>query len=203
MNRAFALLPLAALLALGLLFGLFALKRDPKVQPHALVGKPLPELVLPALDDGRPVKLHDAARPEPVLVNIFASWCAPCEIEHPVLVDLKKQGVRIVGVAYKDAPENTKAFIGRLGDPYSERLVDRDGRAGIDLGVTGVPEGASYEVRPVLPRGDQIRTAVPHHHEPALYGELIAVAGEDFTLCTDSIVIDGPYRRGEAVRQSP
>lgn len=140
MNRAFALLPLAALLALGLLFGLFALKRDPKVQPHALVGKPLPELVLPALDDGRPVKLQDAAKPEPVLVNIFASWCAPCEIEHPVLVDLKRQGVRIVGIAYKDAPENTKAFLGRLGDPYAARLVDRDGRAGIDLGVTGVPE---------------------------------------------------------------
>ena len=140
MNRAFALLPLAALLALGLLFGLYSLKRDPQVKPDALVGKPLPELTLPALDTGRPVRLHDAAQPAPVLVNIFASWCAPCEIEHPVLVDLKKQGVRIVGVAYKDAPENTKAFIGRLGDPYSERLVDRDGRAGIDLGVTGVPE---------------------------------------------------------------
>ena len=140
MNRTLAFLPLAALLALGLLFGLFALKRDPKVQPHALVGKPLPELVLPALDDGRPVKLQDAARPEPVLVNIFASWCAPCEVEHPVLVDLKRQGVRIVGVAYKDAPDNTKAFIGRLGDPYARRLVDRDGRGGIELGVTGVPE---------------------------------------------------------------
>ena len=140
MNRTLAFLPLAALLALGLLFGLYSLKRDPQVKPDALVGKPLPELTLPALDTGRPVRLHDAAQPAPVLVNIFASWCAPCEIEHPVLVDLKKQGVRIVGVAYKDAPENTKAFIGRLGDPYAQRLVDRDGRAGIDLGVTGVPE---------------------------------------------------------------
>ena len=140
MNRTLAFLPLAALLALGLLFGLYSLKRDPQVKPDALVGKPLPELTLPALDTGRPVRLHDAAQPAPVLVNIFASWCAPCEIEHPVLVDLKKQGVRVVGVAYKDAPENTKAFLGRLGDPYAERLVDRDGRAGIELGVTGVPE---------------------------------------------------------------
>lgn len=140
MNRTLALLPLAALVALGLLFGLYSLKRDPQVQPDALVGKPLPDLTLPALDTGRPLRLHDVAQPEPVLVNIFASWCAPCEIEHPVLVELKKQGVRIVGVAYKDAPENTKAFLGRLGDPYAERLVDRDGRAGIDLGVTGVPE---------------------------------------------------------------
>jgi cytochrome c biogenesis protein CcmG/thiol:disulfide interchange protein DsbE len=145
-NRTLAFLPLAALLALGLLFGLYALKRDPQVQPDALVGKPLPDLTLPALDTGRPVRLHDAAQPAPVLVNIFASWCAPCEIEHPVLVDLKRQGVRVVGVAYKDAPENTKAFLGRLGDPYAERLVDRDGRAGIDLGVTGVPE--TYLVGP-------------------------------------------------------
>ena len=140
MNRWLAVLPLVALLALGLLFGLFALKRDPQVKPDALVGKQLPDLVLPTLDTGRPVRLHEAAAPAPVLVNIFASWCAPCEIEHPVLVDLKKQGVRIVGVAYKDAPENPKAFIGRLGDPYAERLVDRDGRGGIELGVTGVPE---------------------------------------------------------------
>lgn len=140
MNRLLAFLPLAALLALGLLFGLYALKRDPQVQPDALVGKPLPDLVLPALDSGRPLSLRQAAAPAPVLVNIFASWCAPCEIEHPVLVDLKKQGVRVVGVAYKDAPDNTKAFLGRLGDPYAERLVDRDGRAGIELGVTGVPE---------------------------------------------------------------
>ena len=140
MNRWLAIAPLAALVALGLLFGLFSLKRDPQVKPDALVGKQLPDLVLPTLDTGRPIRLLDAAAPDPVLVNIFASWCAPCEIEHPVLVDLKKQGVRVVGVAYKDAPENTKAFLGRLGDPYAERLVDRDGRAGIELGVTGVPE---------------------------------------------------------------
>jgi cytochrome c biogenesis protein CcmG, thiol:disulfide interchange protein DsbE len=140
MNRWLAILPLAALIGLGLLFSLYALKRDPQVQPDALVGKPLPDLVLPALDTGRPLKLRESAQPGPVLVNIFASWCAPCEIEHPVLVNLEKQGVRIVGVAYKDAPENTQAFLGRLGDPYAERLVDRDGRAGIELGVTGVPE---------------------------------------------------------------
>lgn len=140
MNRWLAIAPLAALVALGLLFGLFSLKRDPQVKPDALVGKQLPDLVLPTLDTGRPIRLLDAAAPAPVLVNIFASWCAPCEIEHPVLVDLKKQGVRVVGVAYKDAPENTKAFLGRLDDPYAERLVDRDGRAGIELGVTGVPE---------------------------------------------------------------
>lgn len=141
MTRWLAILPLAALVALALLFGLYALKRDPQVQPQALVGKPLPELVLPSLDDGREQPLRQVASGgAPVLVNIFASWCAPCEIEHPVLVDLKRKGVKIVGVAYKDAPANTQAFLNRLGDPFDLRLVDRDGRAGIELGVTGVPE---------------------------------------------------------------
>ncbi len=140
MSRWLALLPLVALAALALLFGVYSLKRDPQVQPDALVGRPVPQLTLPRLDDGRPAPLRAALGGGPALVNVFASWCAPCEIEHPVLVGLKEQGVRIVGVAYKDAPENTKAFLGRLGDPFAERLVDRDGRAGIELGVTGVPE---------------------------------------------------------------
>lgn len=141
MTRWLAVLPLAALVALALLFGLYALKRDPQVQPQALVGKPLPELTLPSLDDGREQPLRQVAGGDkPVLVNIFASWCAPCEIEHPVLVGLQQQGVKIVGVAYKDAPANTQAFLARLGDPFDARLVDRDGRAGIELGVTGVPE---------------------------------------------------------------
>lgn len=145
MNRWLAFAPLAVLAALALLFGLYGLNHDPKVEPRALVGKPLPEVSLPSLDDGRPVRLGDAAK-GPVLVNVFASWCAPCEIEAPVLVELKRQGVRIVGIAYKDAPPNTEAFLARLGDPYESRLVDRDGRAGIELGVTGVPE--TYLVGP-------------------------------------------------------
>ena len=139
MSRWLAAMPLIALVALALLFGLFALKHDPRVEPQALVGKPMPDLVLPSLDDGRPVRLREAAK-GPLLVNIFASWCAPCEIEHPVLVEMKAQGVPVVGIAYKDAPDNTKAFLNRLGDPYAARLVDRDGRGGIELGVTGVPE---------------------------------------------------------------
>lgn len=140
MNRWLALAPLGVLAALGLLFGLYALHRNPQVQPQALVGKPVPDLTLPELDTGRPARVREVLKPAPVLVNYFASWCAPCEIEQPVLVALKAQGVRIVGVAYKDAPQNTKAFLGRLGDPYTDRLVDRDGRAGIEFGVTGVPE---------------------------------------------------------------
>lgn len=139
MNRWLAFVPLGVLVALGLLFGLYALHRNPQVQPEALVGKPVPDLTLPSLDDGRDQRVRDVAK-GPVLVNFFASWCAPCEIEQPILVGLKAEGVKIVGIAYKDAPANTQAFLARLGDPFAVRLVDRDGRAGVEFGVTGVPE---------------------------------------------------------------
>jgi cytochrome c biogenesis protein CcmG/thiol:disulfide interchange protein DsbE len=139
-NRWLAFAPLGVLAALALLFWGYALHRNPQVQPEALVGKLVPALTLPDLDSGRAAPIAQALQPAPVLVNFFASWCPPCEVEHPVLMGLQAQGVRIVGVAYKDAPQNTKAFLGRMGDPYAARLVDRDGRAGVEFGVTGVPE---------------------------------------------------------------
>jgi cytochrome c biogenesis protein CcmG/thiol:disulfide interchange protein DsbE len=139
MKRWLAFAPLLILIALAILFAGYALRRDPHVQPHALVGKPMPALTLPELASGSPTPIR-AASDGPMLVNFFASWCAPCEVEHPQLMALKAQGVKIVGIAYKDAPANTQAFIGRLGDPFATRLIDRDGRAGLEFGVTGVPE---------------------------------------------------------------
>jgi cytochrome c biogenesis protein CcmG/thiol:disulfide interchange protein DsbE len=138
-RRWLAALPLVALAALGVLFAGYALHRNPQVQPQAMVGKPMPQLALPSLDTGTPVQLA-AAVEGPTLVNFFASWCAPCELEHPQLMAMKAEGVRVVGVAYKDAPENGRAFLGRLGDPFAVRLIDRDGRAGVEFGTTGVPE---------------------------------------------------------------
>jgi cytochrome c biogenesis protein CcmG/thiol:disulfide interchange protein DsbE len=137
--------PLVVLVALGALFGFYALRHDPHVEPRALVGKPLPDLTLPAFEDGRPVKLRDLARNGPVVVNFFASWCAPCAVEAPELMKLKQAGVSIVGIAYEDvpprgSPEQTQAFLDRLGDPFARKLSDADGRAGIEFGVTGVPE---------------------------------------------------------------
>jgi len=132
--------PLAVLAALAVLFAAYALRHDPHVDPRARVGKPVPDLALAPLEGGRPQRLRALAAGGPVLVNFFASWCAPCAVEAPQLNALKAEGVRIVGVAYKDDPEATKAFLGRLGDPYAVRLADRDGRAGIEFGVTGVPE---------------------------------------------------------------
>lgn len=139
MKRWLAFLPLVALALMAVLFVGYSLKRNPQVQPDAMVGKPMPALSLPDLTTGRPLTLAQAAK-DPVLINFFASWCAPCEIEHPELMRLQASGVPIVGVAYKDAPENSTAFIGRLGDPFRVKLIDRDGRAGLEFGVTGVPE---------------------------------------------------------------
>ncbi len=131
-------MPLLALLGLGVLFAGYAMNRDPRVTPSALVGRPLPAVTLPALTGGARTPL--AGQREVHLVNVFASWCGPCELEHPQLISLRDAGLPIVGIAYKDDPAQSRAFLQRLGDPYAAVLVDRDGAAGLELGVSGVPE---------------------------------------------------------------
>ena len=139
MRRSVALLPLAGLAALGLLFVGFALHHDPHVTPAALVGRPAPPVALAGLDGSPPAPLRTGAE-GPVLVNFFASWCGPCIEEAPALMALKAQGVRIVGVAYKDDPVATHRFLAERGDPYAIVRLDPEGRAGIDYGLSGVPE---------------------------------------------------------------
>jgi cytochrome c biogenesis protein CcmG/thiol:disulfide interchange protein DsbE len=144
MSRWFALVPLVILVALAALFIGWSLKRDPEIKPAALVGQPIPETVLPMLTGDRAgpgvVDLKTAGVGKPMLVNVFASWCAPCRVEHPKLMELKARGVAVVGVAWKDDPVATRAFLNELGDPFAMVLVDREGRAGLDLGITGAPE---------------------------------------------------------------
>lgn len=144
MSRWLALIPMVVLAALAVLFVGWSLKRDPEIKPAALVGQQIPETVLPMLTGDQPgpgmVDLKTAGVGKPMLVNVFASWCAPCRIEHPKLMELKAQGVAIVGVAWKDDPAATRAFLDELGDPFAMVLVDREGRAGLDLGITGAPE---------------------------------------------------------------
>lgn len=144
MNRWMALLPLVAVAALTVLFVGWSLRRDPAFKPDAMVGQPIPETVLPMLsgDQAGPghLDLKTAGVGRPMIVNVFASWCAPCRIEHPKLLALKARGIAVVGIAYKDEPVATRAFLDELGDPFALVLVDREGRAGLDLGISGVPE---------------------------------------------------------------
>jgi cytochrome c biogenesis protein CcmG/thiol:disulfide interchange protein DsbE len=139
MKRWVAILPLVVLGLLAVLFAGYGLHHDPKVIPDTLVGKPLPALVLPPLAGGPPQPLK-AEIQGPIFVNVFASWCVPCVVEAPALMAMKAQGARIVGVAYKDEPAASRGFLRQRGDPFTTVLVDRDGRAAIDLGVSGVPE---------------------------------------------------------------
>lgn len=140
MKRWVFFLPLGLLAAGLLLFSGYALTRKTaQVLPDALVGRPLPSIALAPLSGGSPAPLPAVAS-GPALVNVFASWCTPCAVEHPELMRLRGQGVRIVGVAYKDKPDKTAAFITRLGDPFARIVSDPSGQAGIELGISGVPE---------------------------------------------------------------
>lgn len=120
---------------------------DPTAIPSVLVDKPVPEFSLPGLDglarEGAPVPgLASADLKGGVsLVNIFASWCVPCRQEHPLLETLAgDKRIRVLGINYKDAPENALKFLRDLGNPYAAIGVDERGRASIDWGVYGVPE---------------------------------------------------------------
>lgn len=116
------------------------LGRDPREIPSPLVGKPAPAFVLPKLQEEGTLGVADM-KGKVWLLNVWASWCTACQIEHPLLVDLARQNVvPIVGLNYKDKPAEAKAWLAKLGDPYFVSVADRDGRVGIDYGVYGVPE---------------------------------------------------------------
>jgi cytochrome c biogenesis protein CcmG/thiol:disulfide interchange protein DsbE len=139
--RWLAVAPVVVLAALALLFGLYGLRHDPHVIPDAMVGRPAPALALAHLDGGSAVSVAASRTGSRVrLINFFASWCVPCVQENPALVALKASGVPITGVAYKDKPAATRAFLARLGNPFDGVLMDPDGAAGVEYGVSGVPE---------------------------------------------------------------
>ena len=139
MRRLLFLVPLALFAVLAGYFTL-GLSRDPSVLPSALIDKPAPEFSLPALGEGPGLAKADLAG-RVTLVNFFASWCAPCRVEHPLLMRLKQEGrVALYGIDYKDRPDEASRLLAQLGDPYGRIGVDRDGRTAIDFGVYGVPE---------------------------------------------------------------
>lgn len=150
-KRGFPILVLLPLVIFGALAGLFlfqlTLGNDPSKIPSALIDTPAPEFELPAVDgisrNGAPVPGFSKADliGQISVVNIFASWCGPCRQEHPLLEDLAKlNGFQLLGINYKDKPENARRFLGSLGNPYDRIGADDTGRTGIEWGVYGVPE---------------------------------------------------------------
>jgi cytochrome c biogenesis protein CcmG/thiol:disulfide interchange protein DsbE len=146
-RRLAVLLPLIAFLALAALF-LFRLgSGDPSKLPSALIGRPAPDTPLPPVTglvrDGVPVPgiVNADFKGAVTVVNVWASWCVPCHDEAPLLMTLAAdKRIRVVGINYKDQPENARRFIGRYGNPFVAVGADASGRASIDWGVYGVPE---------------------------------------------------------------
>ncbi|MFV0244841.1 MAG: DsbE family thiol:disulfide interchange protein [Qingshengfaniella sp.] len=133
-------LPPIAFAALAGLFAAGMLRDDPEALPSARAGQLAPPVVLGALPGKTVVMDADLRGAGVKLVNFWASWCAPCRVEHPVLMDLAGQGVAIYGVNYKDQPADAIGFLADLGDPFLAVGTDREGRTGIDWGLYGVPE---------------------------------------------------------------
>jgi cytochrome c biogenesis protein CcmG/thiol:disulfide interchange protein DsbE len=125
---------LAVFLGLGL-------TRDPKALPSQLIDRPLPQFALPGIEAPPGPGFATAAfKGEPKLLNIWASWCAACPQEHPVLERIAGEGFKVYGIAWKDKPADSRDWLARYGNPYAAVAADEQGRTAIDLGVTGVPE---------------------------------------------------------------
>jgi cytochrome c biogenesis protein CcmG/thiol:disulfide interchange protein DsbE len=140
-------LPLVGFIALAGLFLMRLHGGDPSKIPSALIGRPAPQTALPALDglvnNGAAVPGLDPAafKGKVSVVNVWASWCVPCHDEAPLLTGLAKdKRLQIVGINYKDSPDNARRFLGRYGNPFGMVGVDANGRGSIEWGVYGVPE---------------------------------------------------------------
>lgn len=143
-----AVLPLVFFAGLAALFFFGLRSGDPSKLPSALIGKPIPQFTLPPLEglknEGKPVpgfSSDDMARGEVTILNVWASWCIPCRVEHPFLVQLGEMSkAPLFGLNYKDATEAARRFLGRHGNPFQAVGVDSKGSTAIDWGVYGVPE---------------------------------------------------------------
>ena len=142
-RRLLVLIPIVLFVAAAVAFA-YALLTDrrPDSIPSVLLDKKAPTIILPALAaSGVPGLDETTLVGQVTLVNLFASWCLPCKAEHPLLVDLtKRDDLLVVGINWKDKPDAAAAFLARLGNPYDAIGTDENGRAGIEWGISGVPE---------------------------------------------------------------
>ncbi len=156
------------LLAFVVLLGGVAMrigKTEPPL-PSPLIGKPLPAFSL-ALLDGEGRLTPESLKGRAVLLNVFGSWCVACVEEHPMLLEAARSA-EIVGIAWRDKPEDTRAWLAKRGNPYRTVGLDPDSRAALDLGITGAPE--TFVVGPDGVVADKITGVIT----PALWRSRIA-----------------------------
>ena len=144
MNKSILFVPLVLFIGLVAVFGTQLIRNsdgdDPTKLESVLIGQPVPEFKLEDLEQAG--KLHDQAifKGEPLLLNVWATWCPTCYAEHQYLNTLAKQGVKIIGLNYKDERDKANGWLTELGNPYMISLFDGNGMLGLDLGVYGAPE---------------------------------------------------------------
>lgn len=144
------LFPLGLFAALVLLLGT-ALRLNPQELPSPLIGKPAPAFALAQLDSPGKTFGPQDMKGKVWVLNVWASWCAPCRVEHPHLVELARRGVvPLVGLDYMDAQADAMRWLARHGNPFQFTVADRDGKVGIDYGVYGVPETFVIDKRGVV-----------------------------------------------------
>ena len=140
MKRWQYLAPLAIFVVLALFLGA-GLSLNPREVPSPLIDKPAPAFTLARLDEPATRITNTDLQGQVWILNVWASWCAACREEHPILVDFAKRStVPLYGLNYKDKRDDGLAWLNRFGNPYKASLFDVDGRVGIDFGVYGVPE---------------------------------------------------------------
>ncbi len=145
MKRKVLLIPLIIFLAIAAAL-LWQLARnaegdDPTNLESPLIGKPVPKFRLESLDNpGQFYQADVLTQGKPVLLNVWATWCPTCRAEHQYLNQLSAQGIRVVGMNYKDDRQKAISWLKELGNPYALSLFDGDGMLGLDLGVYGAPE---------------------------------------------------------------
>lgn len=132
--------PPAIFFGLAALFYIGMQREDPNALRSAREGQPAPAVVLTQLGRAQPFTNETLRDGDVKLVNYWASWCAPCRAEHPLLTELAEDGLPIYGINYKDDPEKARAFLEELGDPYAGLGADVTGRTALDWGLYGVPE---------------------------------------------------------------
>ncbi len=148
------LVPFFGFVLLVLLFGFgiwWNSNNDQSAIPSPLINKPAPDFALPRLDKPDQTVTRTDLLGKPYLLNVFASWCVECSVEHPLLEAMAPDlGVKLVGYNYKDAPDDARAWLAKRGNPYALLLADRSGQTAIDFGVYGAPESFLIDAHGVI-----------------------------------------------------